>query len=283
LIPNGDVDFDLNQGGARSRTEVRRARTTRSQVERPSQAVSTQAVSAVGALSDERGEARFEGVLGPVQVMLANGTADSGCTLDVPARAVAECALTGARRAEVTGPSAGSASVGGLVLDMVGHPVPDAVVSDETHAHSARSGPDGRFAMYGVPEGLLVLEAEHPEAGHGEAAAVRVRAGSDSSDVRIVLSGRRIASSSEPRRGADEDVHFGLRGEDLVVLSVRPGGAAANAGLLAHDLLLSVDGERALSAAHARGMLRDPEGVIAVVRVKRAGQALSLRVKRARP
>jgi S1-C subfamily serine protease len=112
---------------------------------------------------------------------------------------------------------------------------------------------------------------------------VRVRAGSDPSDVRIVLSGRHIASSAEPARAGDEDVHFGLRGDDLVVLSVRPGGAAAHGGLLPHDLLLSVDGERALSAAHARGMLRDPEGSIAVMKVKRAGQPLTLRVKRARP
>jgi hypothetical protein len=47
LMSNDEVDLDLNQGGARSRTEVRRARTTPSQVERPSQAASTQAISAV--------------------------------------------------------------------------------------------------------------------------------------------------------------------------------------------------------------------------------------------
>ena len=47
LMPNGDVDLGLNQGGARSRTEVRRARTTPSQAERPSQAASTEPVSAV--------------------------------------------------------------------------------------------------------------------------------------------------------------------------------------------------------------------------------------------
>jgi Carboxypeptidase regulatory-like domain/PDZ domain len=237
---------------------------------------------ALGVLSDEHGEARFDDVLGTVHVALANGTADAGCALDVTARAVAECVLTGAPSSEALGPSASAASVGGLVLDMVGHPVPDAVVSDDAHEHSARSGADGRFSIYGVPEGLLLLQAEHPEAGQGEAAAVRVRAGADPSDVRIVLSGRHIASA-EPARAADEDVHFGLRGEDLVVLAVRPGGAAAHAGLLAHDLLLSVDGERALSAAHARGMLRDPEGSIAVVRVKRAGRPFTVRLKRARP
>jgi hypothetical protein len=47
LIVHGDVDSRTNQGGARSRTEVRRERTTPSRAKRPSQAQSTPAVGAV--------------------------------------------------------------------------------------------------------------------------------------------------------------------------------------------------------------------------------------------
>jgi len=68
----------------------------------------------------------------------------------------------------------------------------------------------------------------------------------------------------------------------VLVLAVRPGCPEARAGLSAGDLLLSVDGERALSAAHVRGMLRDPEGATATLRVMRSGSPLTLRMRRAR-
>ena len=57
-------------------------------------------------------------------------------------------------------------------------------------------------------------------------------------------------------------------------------GPADRAGLRAGDVLDSVDGEDVLSTAHGRGMLRDPPGTIARVRVIRNRQPINLRYRR---
>jgi C-terminal processing protease CtpA/Prc len=67
----------------------------------------------------------------------------------------------------------------------------------------------------------------------------------------------------------------------VVITSVVPGGAAAIAGMRVGDVIAAVDGEDVLSAAHARGMLRDPANTNARVRLLRSRQPVNVRYRRA--
>ena len=72
-----------------------------------------------------------------------------------------------------------------------------------------------------------------------------------------------------------------LSGEyGAVVTEVEPDSAAAQAGLMAHDVILEFDGERVRSVAQLRRMVQDtPPGRNVAVKVIRAGQTRTLNVK----
>ncbi|HEV2232654.1 MAG TPA: PDZ domain-containing protein [Terriglobia bacterium] len=65
-----------------------------------------------------------------------------------------------------------------------------------------------------------------------------------------------------------------------IVTKVEPGSAAAQAGLMANDVILEFDGERVRSVAQLRRMVQDtPPGRTVAVKISRSGQARTLNVK----
>ena len=184
-----------------------------------------------------------------------------------------------------------AATLSGIVLDALGRPVPSALVTSEG-AETAESGSDGSFTLLGVVPGALSLSAAHPRAGSGKSAELRARPSESLGGIRIVLSGRydslpdagsAAATADEPEgeeRASKTDSTFAQRGRAVIVADVQPGTAAARAGLKDGDVLQAIDGEPPLSAAHARGLLRDPAGKVANVRVLRQKKVVTLRYRR---
>jgi serine protease Do len=79
-----------------------------------------------------------------------------------------------------------------------------------------------------------------------------------------------------------EKVHeLKIAGEyGAVVTEVEPDSAAAQAGLMANDVILEFDGERVRSVAQLRRMVQDtPPGRTVAVKINRAGQARTVNVK----
>ena len=196
-----------------------------------------------------------------------------------------------------------AATLQGVVMDVAGYPVPHALVAVEPGEASTQTRDDGTFRLDGVAAGVVITRATHPATGDGESREVRARPGQVLGGIRIILAGRyRPAKPAAERNGGRADAAQPLpqhepaeparataavldldrRGSEVVVSGVRSGGVAAKAGLRVGDRIVSVDGERALSAAHARGLLRDPAGTTARVRVRRGASQLTLRYARPR-
>lgn len=192
-----------------------------------------------------------------------------------------------------------AATLAGIVVDSLGRAVPDATVECEDASARGRTDARGRFELDGVMPGPQVLVARRERAGEGRSAQVRARPAERLDDVRIMLSGRyqgEVADAgseggTSPARAAREerasdareeraDFVLEQRGRALVLTQIAPGSAAAKAGFRAGDVLTAIDDEVPLSVAHARGMLRDPPGRAAVVRVLRSKRPVNLRYRR---
>ncbi|MDB4984843.1 MAG: hypothetical protein JWN04_21, partial [Myxococcaceae bacterium] len=181
-----------------------------------------------------------------------------------------------------------AATLAGFVVDTLGRAVPNAFVSTEEGEASDDTDATGSFLLDGVPPGTHSLVGHHAHAGDGRSAEVRARPSERLDGVRIVLSGRYVVgqgvdggtSDAIDERPAKLEYAIEQRGRVLVVTHVAPGSSAAKAGLRVGDVLSAIDGEQPLSAAHARGLLRDPSGRAAVVRVSRNKRAVNLRYRR---
>ncbi len=196
-----------------------------------------------------------------------------------------------------------AARIGGSVVDSLGRPVPLTFVSTDDGDATAETDEHGSFALTQVAPGVLTLWASHPEAGEAHSAAVRARAGETLPNIRIVLPRRydgparpsdeparapakeRETSAPPPparARASEKPADFTMEQHPnaVVVTSVAQGGAAAKAGLRVGDVIAAVDGEAVLSAAHARGMLRDPPNTHARVRLLRGRQPVDVRYRR---
>jgi hypothetical protein len=195
-----------------------------------------------------------------------------------------------------------AAGLSGVVLDATGRPVPHAFVSTDEGEATTEADDTGSFLLEGVAPGPLTLWAAQSEAGEGRSEEIRARPGETLPNVRIVLKGRytgqgETAVASAPlkpratptrateapapdQRVRSSDCTLEQRADKVVVASVAEGGPAGRAGLRSGDILESVDGEDVLSTAHGRGMLRDPPGTIARVRVIRNRQPINLRYRR---
>jgi hypothetical protein len=196
-----------------------------------------------------------------------------------------------------------AARLGGTVVDSVGRPVPFAFVSTDDGDATTETDERGAFALTQVAPGVLSLWASHPEVGEARSPEVRARAGETLPSIGIVLprhySGEARkpepspvarASSQEtpaqpspaPERGPEKPADFTMeqRPNAVVVTAVSPGGAASKAGIRVGDVIAAVDGEDVLSAAHAKGMLRDPPNSQARVRLLRSRQPVNVRYRR---
>jgi hypothetical protein len=193
-----------------------------------------------------------------------------------------------------------AASLAGVVTDSAGRAVPNAFVSTDEGDATTESDARGNFLLTGVTPGALSVWGAHPSAGEGTSAEVRARAGQTLPSVRIVLAGRYLPGASNEARGArppgpapDEaqaarrvprvkhaDFELEQRGSAVVLVDVQAAGSAERQGLRSGDTLLAIDGEPVLSTAQALGMLRDPPGYAASLRVQRRGEQLRLRYRR---
>jgi S1-C subfamily serine protease len=98
--------------------------------------------------------------------------------------------------------------------------------------------------------------------------------------ARTVASAPRSDKQARAPRVKHADFELEQRGGNVLLMEISPGGAAERQGLRSGDALLSIDGEAVLSVAQALGMLRDPPGHTANLRVLRQGGQLRLRYRR---
>jgi hypothetical protein len=193
-----------------------------------------------------------------------------------------------------------AASLAGVVTDSLGRAVPGAFVSTDEGDATTESDAHGNFLLTGVTPGALSLWAAHASAGEGSSQEVRARAGQTLPSVRIVLAGRYLPGAAgegntRPRAAAPDekpappprvprvkhaDFELEQRGVAVVLVDVQAAGAAERQGLRSGDTLVAIDGEPVLSVAQALGMLRDPPGYAAALRVLRRGEQLRLRYRR---
>ncbi len=195
------------------------------------------------------------------------------------------------------------AQIAGVVLDRLGRPVVGALVETDEGDASAQTDSSGAFALMNVVPGALRIVASDENAGRGESAEVRARAGELLPGVRIHLPDRYVPglapaplptasrapmptrpAPSAPKPSAAPVLQAGValeqRPNSVVVSLLDQNSAPSKAGLVAGDILLRIADEPVLSASQARGMLRDPAGTAAKAHILRGKKRLILRWKR---
>ncbi len=188
---------------------------------------------------------------------------------------------------------AAEGSVEGDVVDARGDPVAGARVAKDdvptwlligaTPDSIALTDANGHFALRGLPEGTLTLEAYAPGVGRARAEDVKVLSGRTTDGVRVV-----IAPTSDDPGVADVSASGSVAvtlGETdaptaVVVVSVVEGSEAERAGIVPGDVLLDVDGARIDGMGEARARLSGPIAQDVVVALRRGDRSLTLRVPR---
>ena len=184
-------------------------------------------------------------------------------------------------------------SIEGDVVDAHGDPVAGARVAKDdvptwllvgsTPDSIAVTDAKGRFALRGLPEGTMTLEAYAPGLGRARAEGVKVTSGRSTENVHVV-----IAPSDDDSAGADLSasgsvaVTLGETGAPtaVVVVSVVEASEAERAGIVPGDELLEVDGARVAGMQEARAKLSGPIAEDVVVTLQRGDRTLSVRVAR---
>ncbi len=185
--------------------------------------------------------------------------------------------------------------VEGEVVDARGDPVVGARVARDhaptwlaagagSEAGATTTDAGGRFALHGLAEGTIVLEAYAPDFGRARTEGVQVVSGRTTSRVRISMT---RGQDDEPRATASTSsgnvaVTLGETGEpvEVVIVSVAVASEAERAGLAPGDILLAVDGEAVQTIEQARDRLAGPLSDDVVVRVRRAEGETAVRVPR---
>ncbi len=184
-------------------------------------------------------------------------------------------------------------SIEGDVVDAHGDPVAGARIAKDdvptwllvgsTPESVAVTDAKGRFALRGLPEGTVTLEAYAPGLGRARAEGLKVTSGRTTDNVHVV-----IAPSNDDVAGADLSASGGVAvtlGESgaptaVVVVSVVDGSEAERAGIVPGDVLLEVDGARVGGMQDARAKLSGPMAEDVVVALQRGDRQLTLRVAR---
>ncbi len=169
-----------------------------------------------------------------------------------------------------------------LVVDAILQPAPRtevALVDEAGEVLEERTDGEG-VAHFFCPPGRYRVGASHEEGGDVGGMTVAVDAG-ERREERLVLPGRISAEASESV-GSARRVGVPLR-------LTRDGGAIVIAGTFERvrgirrgDILLSVDDESVLSLSHAEGLLRGPEGDVAVLQIQRGSRTRRVRAERIR-
>jgi protocatechuate 3,4-dioxygenase beta subunit len=182
--------------------------------------------------------------------------------------------------------------ISGTVFDEDGNPVSGARVSLGSAASYLPVGAlprgtavtDGRghFTLSGVRPGVHRVEAIAAVVGRGSVSGVRVEARRTTDDVELTL--KATASDEDTLASGGLAVTLGERGRgpelEVVVVQVSEGSEAERAGLREGDVLLGVDGSRALDMRDARTRLSGAPGSDVVLEISRGGETLRLRVAR---
>lgn len=162
----------------------------------------------------------------------------------------------------------------GAVTDAVGEPVQGARVylPFTVGGPFALTDAQGRYELRNVAPGSHEVYAEHRIAGVGRGyRPVRVAALEEVADVDVRLSGRAADDESTPGSGIVRGVAIDVEDADVGVRVrwIGPMSAAELSGIRVGDVLLTVDGELVETAIEARGALRGPSTVRAVITVRR--------------
>jgi protocatechuate 3,4-dioxygenase beta subunit len=181
------------------------------------------------------------------------------------------------------------AIVEGTVVDAHGDPVQGARVSQGAAATYVQNGTTppgvavtdrtGKFRLSELAAGTVVLEAYAADAGRGRADAVKLISGRTTSDVRITLASEKPTPESNASGGVA--VTLGVSDSDeIVIVDVAEGSAAERGGLVPGDVVLEVDGEKAISMPSTRAKLNGPVADDVVIKIRRGDTESAVRVER---
>ena len=136
----------------------------------------------------------------------------------------------------------------------------------------AVAGPDGRFALDGLPSQPFSLFASAPGHHARLLSGLAIPEGGERGAVSVELTP--VSEGEEPRvELAGIGVVLRIAGDALRVMQVAPGGGAAEVGIAAGDDILLVDG-RPVAEVGFKGaidMIRGPEGSTVILGLRRAG------------
>ncbi len=138
----------------------------------------------------------------------------------------------------------------------------------------------GRFKLRELPEGRVSLEAYAPDVGRGVNGDVKVVAGRTTVGVRIVV--HPIADRGyDPAGAGSVAVTLGESDtQEVVIVSVVDKSEAERAGLIANDVIESIDGVRVRTIADARKRLSGPIADDVLITIERNGKSMKFRASR---
>jgi hypothetical protein len=175
-----------------------------------------------------------------------------------------------------------AAAASGIVVDVLGDPVPGAEVTrGDGWEDAVRTGPAGRFELPGLEPGTHRITARHPAAGQRASRPLRLEPRGHRDGLRLRLPARYQAVATEAgtvRSGVQVELEAAtVDGEPAARVREAPDG-----GLVAGDVVVAVDHQQVRGVAEARRALRGPAGVDAIVDVIRSGERHRLLVPRRR-
>jgi hypothetical protein len=142
----------------------------------------------------------------------------------------------------------------------------------------------GRFVLHELPEGSITIEAYSPDLGRARVTDVKVVSGRATDRVHIVIpsESKDAGAPGEPKASGGIAVTLGESGTppEVVVVSVVEASGAERAGVAPGDVLLAVDDAPVASIDQARSKLSGPISDDVVLRLRREGRPLVLRVAR---
>ena len=183
-------------------------------------------------------------------------------------------------------------SIEGDVVDARGDPVAGARVAKDdvpiwllvgsTPESIAVTDARGRFALRGLPEGTMTLEAYAPGLGRARSDGVKVTSGTTTDNVHVVIAPDDGAAAADPAASGGVAVTLGETGAPtaVVVVSVVEASEAERAGIVPGDVLLEVDGAPVAGMEEARSKLSGPIAEDVVVALQRGDRSVTLRVPR---
>lgn len=197
-------------------------------------------------------------------------------------RAQADFALhSGARITGIVTDDATKRPIAGATLLLEGRrgdapDLPAAPLSPE-----AQTGPDGRFTLEQVPSDAMSVSVEKQGYLVRLVSLGQLPQDGDAPPLAIALTPRNAAADASFELTGIGAV-LRAQGDALLIQRVIPSGGAADAGLVAGDEIVAIDGTRVTEVGMERaiGAIRGPEGSTITLRIRRAGREVDVLVTR---